>query len=315
MKKIFKKTKFIFYMWIGLFLILYSCSLKKDVQDSGLAIMKDLNGSDDSLKKIVGICSFQNNTPYKIQDLKNNIYKVFENSLITVSSDIVPILPDEEHYSDVLSIISFLPSSDRIDNYTLSMKARKAGLNELILFHLIDIRPESRSTGFWFFRKKHSYSVITMRLEILDLETCTKIFDQFFELNTEIDKIKFDALSDKNKNDMQIVSTELKELIKTMGRKAAFEIDKDPWKAYITEIDNEKIKISSGLKSKVHEGQIFNTYSSGDIISGAGGHRFLMPGNFVGKIEITKVYPLYAIGKILSGDKIEIGSAIKKIDR
>jgi curli biogenesis system outer membrane secretion channel CsgG len=77
------------------------------------------------------------------------------------------------------------------------------------------------------------------------------------------------------------------------------------WKGYILKVDGNSIWLNAGSDSGVKEGMKFKVRNQGEEIEDAEGKTYIIPGDEVAEIEVTKTLPTLSKVKIVSGSGVE----------
>lgn len=77
------------------------------------------------------------------------------------------------------------------------------------------------------------------------------------------------------------------------------------WKGYILKASGSDVWINSGSDSGIKEGMKFKVRAPGEEIEDAEGKTFVIPGDIIAEVEVTKVLPALSKVKIVSGSGIE----------
>ena len=96
-----------------------------------------------------------------------------------------------------------------------------------------------------------------------------------------------------------------------MGEKICDAIVFQPWKGFITSVDDDKIHLNFGGKIGLKIGDLFDVFDSNEIFEGLEGRRFFMPGTKTGEIKITEVHPDTAEAILVSGHDIQSGFCVQ----
>ena len=147
-----------------------------------------------------------------------------------------------------------------------------------------------------------------------DTRTATKLLDQTFKRQIEIDDIEYQIIQESDKIDLPQLNETLTKLLTDIGDSVCDTVKDQPWTGYITKVDGDKFMIPSGTRTGLKLGDILEVYDSSRIIEGIGGQRFFTPGLKIGEIEIVNITENQTEAKLVDGKGIEPGSTVRRKD-
>ena len=196
----------------------------------------------------------------------------------------------------------------------LAVLGRQLGLNAIATGSLEDIRLMDELRGVWITKDTHHLVQVFIRVEVCDTRTATKLLDETFERQIEIDDIEYQIIQQSDEIELPRLNETLNKLLTDVGDSICDTIKDQPWTGYITKIEDGKFVIPSGSRTGLKLGDILEVYDSSRIIEGIGGQRFFTPGLKIGEIEIVAVTENQTVAKLVDGKEIATGSTVRRKD-
>ena len=179
---------------------------------------------------------------------------------------------------------------------------------------LEDIRIMDELRGIWITKDTHHLVQVFIRVEVSDTRTATKLLDETFNRQIEIDDIEYQIIQEDDKIDLPQLNETLNKLLTDVGDSICDTIKDQPWTGYITKVDDGKFVIPSGTRTGLKLGDILEVYDSSRIIEGVGGQRFITPGLKIGEIEIMAITENQTQAELVDGEGIVVGSTVRRKD-
>jgi hypothetical protein len=307
-------------IWIFLFILvsITGCSTMTDVKDTTVKATKatvdattkliPYVGSPDSyVIRSVSLIPFENTTIFKQLPLE----KVFENMIVQYISEscsgirlVVQGSPDFPE--------SLQPSSAAIDNMTMVQKGREAGLNAIMTGGILNLSLDQEDEGILWFRKTKDRLQIQFSIEVFDMESGAKIFDNHF-----IHEIKdmapeeIQAFKVAQPALFASISESLDKLAKDIAPKICDAIVTQPWTGYVASVDDNQVFLPFGKSIGIKRGEILEIHDGGQVVENFRGQQFILHGKKIGEIRITRIEEKSSTGEIISGKNIQAGNLVK----
>jgi hypothetical protein len=286
------------------------CSPVKTVKKTAKKLSRSVRSSEGDVKKRVGTVSFFNRSPFSDQNLEGILQNSIVKTLSTECGDLIVLTPENKDYPLLLSHIPRLPSG-AIDNLTLAKTGRKYGLNGILTGGIVDVSEKQEERGLFWFRDTHYSIQVIINMQVYDTETGAKLFDESLTEEIEIEEADFELIKSKKEITVSSLQEEILDIADEMGDRICDAIASQPWTGYVASVVKEKIVISSGSNAGIVPGQLFEVYKGGNIIPGADGQRFFVPGEKIGEIQVDLVLPDKAVAVLVSGDGIKQGDTVR----
>jgi len=285
----------------------------KTIKRTTRSITRTITLDDQDLIRSIGLFNFENNSLHESWNFQN----IFHKGLPEYINDTCPgvQIPAPEAGS-LLNVIKKPPRLETgiIDNYSLAVLGRQLGLNAIVTGSLEDIRIMDELRGVWITKDTHHLVQVFIRVEVSDTRTATKLLDETFNRQIEIDDIEYQIIQEDDKIDLPQLNETLNKLLTDVGDSICDTIKDQPWTGYITKVDGGKFVIPSGTRTGLKLGDILEVYDSSRIIEGVGGQRFITPGLKIGEIEIMAITENQTQAELVDGEGIAAGSTVRRKD-
>jgi hypothetical protein len=300
-------------IWLFFLTLITGCSTVTTVKKATKGMIHNIAGPDDNLTKKIGITLFENKTLSPAQQFDKNFVDYLAANIKKECSGVLMMQPADAEHPDYL-LEPPKEASGRIDNFQLAKTGRNLGLNAVVTGALISISSNQKEKGLLWFKDKHEYVQAQVAIAVYDTETATKILDESFIHEVEVEELDFEE-SGKNSGTNAIIFKEAFEKVASSISEAVCEAVKlQPWRGFLTAVNDNEIIISSGARVGLKQGDILEVYDISNVFQGAQGQRFFVPGLKTGEIEITAVSADKAEAVVVSGDPIKPGSSVRLKD-
>ncbi len=285
----------------------------KTIKRTTRSITRTIILDDQDLIRSIGVFNFENNSVRESWEFQNVFHKGLPEYLNDTCPGVYVMPPDE---GNLLNMMKKPPKLETgiVDNYSLAILGRRLGLNAIVTGSLEDIRIMDELRGVWLTKDTHHIVQVFIRVEVSDTRTATKLLDETFKREIEIDDIEYQIIQESDKLNLPQLGSTLGKLLTDVGDSICDTVRDQPWTGYITSIVDDKLFIPSGTRTGLEIGDVLEVYDSDRIIKGVGGQRFLTPGLKIGEIEITAITDDQTEAKLISGDNIKVGSTVQRKD-
>jgi hypothetical protein len=285
----------------------------KTIKRTTRSITRTIYLDDQDLIRSIGLFNFENNSLHESWDFQ----KVFHKGLPKyVNETCQGVHVSDPETGSLLSILKKPPRLETgiIDNYSLAVLGRQLGLNAIVTGSLEDIRIMDELRGVWITKETHHLVQVFIRVEVSDTRTATKLLDETFIRQIEIDDIEYQIIQESDKIELPQLNKTLNKLLADVGDSICDTIKDQPWTGYITKVEGEKFILPSGTRTGLKLGDILEVYDSSRIIEGVGGQRFFTPGLKIGEIEIVAITENQSQARLVDGEGIVTGSTVRRKD-
>jgi hypothetical protein len=299
--------------WVVFFPLMTGCSVYKTVKEASTDTIRNISGPDDSLTKKVGLALFESKISMARQANEENFVNYLTKGIKEECSDVLLVQPGDAEYPDYLFELP-QKASGQIDNFQLAKAGRNLGLNAIVTGALISISSNQKEKGLLWFKDNHEYVQVQVAIAVYDTETGAKILDESFIHEVEVEELDFEESGKNNEINEMIFKEAFEQIASSMGEAVCDTIKSQPWRGFLTAVNDNEIIISSGERAGLKQGDILEVYDISNIFQGAQGQRFIVPGLKTGEVEITAVSADKAEAVVVSGDPIKPGSSVRLKD-
>jgi hypothetical protein len=191
------------------------------------------------------------------------------------------------------SFPDFMKTADPFANpqatFEVSRKARLDGFHCLLRATLMDIRPEEKKKGIWWFRKTKYYMNVVVALDLYDTFTAAKISSRVMEKTVRIGLDDYENFKAGMPDSIEAVDDILVDMARDMGKQAAGEISAGHWMATIAAVQGQQISLAAGRGAGLGVGDRLMVFDGRRVVDGMAGEKFIVPGYKVADIQITTV--------------------------
>ena len=285
----------------------------KTIKRTTRSITRTILLDDQDLIRSIGLFNFENNSLHESWDFQ----KIFHTGLPEyINATCQGVHVSDPETGSLLNILKKPPRLETgiIDNYSLAVLGRQLGLNAIVTGSLEDIRIMDELRGVWITKDTHHLVQVFIRVEVSDIRTATKLLDETFKREIEIDDLEYQIIQESDKIELPQLNKTLNKLLTDVGDSICDTVKDQPWTGYITKVEGGKFMIPSGTRTGLKLGDILEVYDSSRIIEGIGGQRFFTPGLKIGEIEIVAITEKQTEAKLVDGKEIVTGSTVRRKD-
>lgn len=194
----------------------------------------------------------------------------------------------DDSAGELLASTPLLPSG-RIDSFSLGALGRPRGLEYVLVGTLNGLTFNDRKTGFWLWKGTRYTLRVTMRLEIVDSATGTKLLDEPFAQEMELDENRYELLRAAPVPPLAEIVQPLERMLREAAKRTCEALKEKPWQGFVTEAENGRLVLSTGSTAGLAAGTRLEVFGPGQLMQSKDGLRFLKPGGKVGEAEVTSV--------------------------
>lgn len=181
-----------------------------------------------------------------------------------------------------------LPSG-RVDGFGLAALGRARGLEYFIIGTLNGLTLQDEKKGFWLWKGTRYKLRVTMRLEIVDSASGTKVLDESFSRVLELDDNRYEALKEAPVPTLAEIAPALERLLQEAVDRTCAAVKDLPWQGFVAGSDSGRITILTGSAAGLTPGMRLEVFGPGRLMQSKEGLRFFKPGDKVGEAEVTSV--------------------------
>jgi hypothetical protein len=304
---------YVFFTLFAFITFVSGCTIFTGVSRKTKNITRGFKERDEDMKKMIGMAPFNNRTRFSDPNLETNFSETLVEDIESSCSGVHILHSRAVGYPPFLGD---LPKQGQgvIDNLELAKEGRPFGLNAILTIAFTGINDFEEEKGFWWFKDTHYFIRVQIRVEMYDTETGTKLLDEIINRDIEVELFDIELLKKQKRFDVFLLEEAYEYFASTIAEKVCDALIVQPWKGYIVSVAGNKIILSSGETSGLALEQVLEVFDSSEIIQGADGHRFFMPGPKTGEIKITAVYEDSAEAVLGIDSVVQVGNLVKTKD-
>jgi hypothetical protein len=303
---------------LACFLLINGCSVTSTVKDTTEKITKttkkitrEITFAGDGLKKVVAVVRFENKVLQAARDFQNKFHEDLIEYLDNKCNDLIVVDTGSDAHPGWLTQLPKLPSG-QTDNYAVAVIGRQLGLNAIIAGSLSNLRSMDETEGILWMKDTHYLIEVLIRTEVYDTQTATKLLDESFVHEVEIDEVEYREIQKQKAYDLAQLNEVYGQIIVDMSDRICEVVDLQNWHGYVTAVDGDKIIVSGGSRVGLKAGHKLEVFDSGRILEGIDGQRFISPGYKTAEIKIVEVSDNQSEAVKVSGRGLKEGSIVRK---
>ncbi len=279
-----------------------------EVKNKSIAMMKPAKGHP---KKVAIVL-----TRWPQTEFGRRIGDLYLNTIISAMRDedsqLRLVSAQDPEFPDFLSVLP--QSSKALDPLALARDGRRAGFNGIVTASIENVRPESKKTGLFWFRKMRYFLYFDLIFDLYDPITGAKIINQVEEASVKISEDDFESLRSGTTTGIEKLDNEIVDLGEDLGEQAAETLADQPWQTIVVKVQGTRVFLAAGNQAGLHTGARLAVFKGRSILEGQGGEKFTVPGLKIGEIVITEVNPQMAEAKAENPDAIQAGDIVVPVE-
>jgi len=204
-----------------------------------------------------------------------------------------------------------LPSG-RIDGFEMGALGRARGVEYVTIGTLNGLTFQDAKTGFWWWKGTRYSLRVSLRLEIVDTASGTKLLDEPFADVLELDENRYELLKEAPIPPLEEILPAVKRILRDAGERTCEALKDQPWQGFITAAADGRVTLSSGSSAGLAPGTRLEVFAPGRLMQSKEGQRFLKPGDKVGQAEVISVEPDRAVA-LLAKPQPELAGGVVRL--
>jgi len=153
---------------------------------------------------------------------------------------------------------------------------------------------------------------IALLVELFDTATGTKVLDETFSQESDIDEVDYDKIRSEKRIPEPLIGAVLEKLLPDAAKRLNAVLKTRSWHGFITSRDNDRVTLSAGSRDGLQAGNLFEVIGS-SLVKGADGQQFLLAGPRIGVIRLTDTAPDTSEATVVSGQDIPVGATVRPL--
>jgi hypothetical protein len=259
------------------------------------------------LKKQICITRFEDKKRFDDAYLEQPFQDRLLDALLNNCRKPVFIIPGQSQFPAELDTLPML-ASGFTDNMAIADIGRENGFNAVVTGVISDIRQKDEIN--WLTGDR-SYFQVTITAEIYDTQTAAKLLDKTYLHEVEVDVDKATE-SEKETEYFDIIAIEkvLKRIADEMRTDICNTVSYIPWLGFIIAAQGDTVTISAGKNVGLRPGTHLNIYQNDQIMTGALGNQYRIPGPQIGELKLVSVSDNQSKATLVEGTGAVPGNAV-----
>jgi len=191
---------------------------------------------------------------------------------------------------------------------------RARGINAVIFETINPVEATPVRTGIWPFRKNSWRYIVSMNVDIVDVNTGTITLSEDIAEPFTLASGDFE-MRDGGPHDLAAKQRALQEclpdIIKRATKATHRSLSRLAWKSRIASIDNQEVIVNAGRDAGLRPGTVLEVFGNNNSMTSFNGHAYPLPGSKVGELRITSVRARHSIATPVKGNDFKTNQIVK----
>jgi len=165
-----------------------------------------------------------------------------------------------------------------------------------------------------WFKGQETTARCQFEMSVFHTGTGAKLVDEALLHHVEVETADFESLKAGAIPDASLLAMAFSEMAEQLGEQLCDVLRDVRWEGSITSVEGNQVVIPFGSESGFQVGDQLAVYALKEILEGASGHRFFVPGFKTGEIEVTAVYANRLEATVLDGAATQPNSLVREVD-
>jgi hypothetical protein len=241
----------------------------------------------------------------------------FHESIDTISKELTKILGKTGCFNlcprnKIKKFRSFTPG-ESIDPELLR-EAKERGMNAIIFETINPIELNPGKSGIWPFRKKGWNCIISMNIDIVDVNSETILLSKEIADNITLSSEETTEETEKGGNTetkKKALKECLPDILKEAANAASLSLNQKVWTGRIVSIDTKEIIINAGSDVGLRPGVVLEVFSKGEYITSFNKQTYQLPGPKAGEIKIVSIQQHHSFAEPMKEGNFKPGQIIR----
>jgi hypothetical protein len=241
----------------------------------------------------------------------------FHESIDTISKELTKILGKTGCFNlcprnKIKKFRSFTPG-ESIDPELLR-EAKERGMNAIIFETINPIELNPGKSGIWPFRKKGWNCIVSMNIDIVDVNSETILLSKEIADNIALSSEETTEKTEKGGNTetkKKALKECLPDILKEAANAASLSLNQKVWTGRIVSIDTKEIIINAGSDVGLRPGVVLEVFSKGEYITSFNKQTYQLPGPKAGEIKIVSIQQHHSFAEPMKEGNFKPGQIIR----
>jgi len=269
-----------------------------------------LTGSSGAYRKIMVALPFENDAPWVTADLNVSFARELRKVIESKGDGVTLLMPGDPGFPSRFSEPARLADGD-LDGAALAAIGRDSGINLILVARLVDMRHIEEDRGMFWFETVAHLARIQMEIGIYHSGTGAEMLERTVFHNIDITEAEGDLIDADEMPEALPLQEALAEIADDMGSAANNVLKHIPWETYVTSVEGDRIILAAGEACGLKKGSMLKVFNVAEITVQETGQHLFSPGNEIGSITVTAVYPDRSEAVVKKGGPIPPGSVVR----
>ncbi|MDA8141319.1 MAG: hypothetical protein M0036_21970 [Desulfobacteraceae bacterium] len=191
--------------------------------------------------------------------------------------------------------------------YGICEKARSDGFQFLLQARVLNVAPQKRERGIWWFRKMRYYIAVDLGLDIYDAITAAKLMNQVKSTEVEVRQSDYEEMVAGHAGEIREVNELVADMAQTLGHEAISAIRNAMWMAPVIDIQDNRIIFAVAGSAGVKVGDHWMIFEGRRVVTGAEGEQYIAPGYKLADARVVAVEQSKVIATVEGQNDIRPG--------
>jgi hypothetical protein len=173
--------------------------------------------------------------------------------------------------------------------FGVCQKARSDGWQYLLHARVLNISPQKRETGIWWFRKTRYFISVDVGLDIYDTITAAKPWSQVHSDEVKVNQAIYEGVVAGQASNVDEVNDMIADMAQSLGQDAIGAIDKSRWMAVVRTVQSNQIFFTVDHSAGVKPGDAWMVFEGHRVLEGPEGEHYVVPGYKVADVRVIAV--------------------------
>lgn len=292
------------------FLPLSGCSTFSSIKRQTNMVYKGVSGSAGAYRKIMVVLPFENSAPWVTVDLNDAFAEKLQKEIETDGSGVHMLMPDSQDYPPGFSTPPRRAEGE-LDSTALTDEGRASGVNLTLSVRLVDMQHLTEDRGMLWFAEIAHIARIQMDFTIYHTGTGAKLNDMSFFQDIDISETEGKLIDAHEMPGSLPLEEALAEIAEKIGMTSSNILKRIPWEGYVARVDGDRIVLSAGELCGLEEGSLLKVFKIKQVTVEETGQRFFSPGEEIGTISVSAVYPDRSEAVVKDGGPVATGYMVR----